>query len=104
LGNSALGVTYAMIEPRSCLLAAQDRIKDRIPTAENVLIVGADFVGVAQYVFVSLNIKMSARHVFMANRSEEKLNFAIARGVIKEGNPLSRLHELSAGEGVDIVK
>ena len=106
LGTSAISATYTMIEPLSCVLAAQDRIKDRI-SGRNVLIVGAGVMGL---LFALINVKMGARNVFLANRSKEKLEFATARGIVQEGKAFdtgqgisSRLHKVSAGEGADIV-
>jgi threonine dehydrogenase-like Zn-dependent dehydrogenase len=106
LGNSALSATYTMIEPLSGVIAAQDRIKDRIPR-RNVLIVGAGVMGL---LFALMNVKSGARNVFLANRSKGKLEFAISRGIVQEGKTFdssrgisSPLLEVSAGEGADIV-
>ena len=106
LGNSAVSATDTLVEPLSCVVAAQNRIKDRIP-GKNVLIVGAGVMGL---MFVLLNVKMGARNVFLANRSREKLDFAVAKGIIQHdkvfaiGNSISQqVEEVSAGEGVDIV-
>lgn len=106
LGSSAVSAMDTLIEPLSCVVAAQDRIKDRIP-GRNVLVVGAGFMGL---LFVLMNVQMGARKVFLANRSKERLDFAVARGIVQEGNAFaiggcasSRVDEASAGEGADIV-
>ncbi len=106
LGRSAVSATDTLVEPLSCVVAAQDRIKDRI-AGRNVLVIGAGLMGL---LFVSMNVKMGARNVFLANRSKERLDFAVARGIIQEkkvfviGEYLSsQVDEVSAGEGADIV-
>lgn len=106
LGRSALSATDTLVEPLSCVVAAQDRIKDRI-AGKNVLVVGAGPVGL---LFVLMNTKMGARNVFLANRSKERLDFAVARGIVQPdkvfvtGDDISSsVAKASEGEGVDVV-
>ena len=106
LGRSAVSATDTLVEPLSCVVAAQDRIKDRI-AGKNVLVIGGGLMGL---LFVSMNVKMGARNVFLANRSRERLDFAVARGIIREEKTFvvgecvsSQVDEVSAGEGADIV-
>ena len=106
LGRSAVSATDTLVEPLSCVVAAQDRIKDRI-AGRNVLVIGAGLMGL---LFVSMNVKMGARNVFLANRSKERLDFAVARGIIQEEKVFvigecvsSQVDEVSAGEGTDVV-
>ena len=106
LGRSVVSVTDTLIEPLSCVVAAQDRIKDRI-AGKNVLVVGAGLMGL---LFVLMNVKMGARHVYLANRSRDKLDFAVAKSIILPEKVFaindrvsSQVDEVSAGEGVDIV-
>ncbi|TAQ89040.1 hypothetical protein B7494_g2630 [Chlorociboria aeruginascens] len=106
LGQSAVRPTDTLVEPLSTVIAAQDRIKDRIP-GSNVLIIGAGKMGL---LFVSMMLKKGARNVFLANRSKERLNSVVARGIIQESKVFvigesvsSQVEEVSAGKGVDIV-
>lgn len=106
LGVSAVSATDTLIEPLSCVVAAQNRIKERI-TGKNILVVGAGVMGL---LFVLVNLKSGARNVFLANRSKEKLDFAVAKGIIPQGKVFAigkcvaaQVDEVSAGEGVDIV-
>ena len=106
LGRSAASATDTLVEPLSCVVAAQDRIKDRI-AGKNVLVIGAGMMGL---LFVLMNVKMGARNVFLANRSKERLDFAVARGIVQEekvfviGDSVSsQVDSVSAGEGADIV-
>ena len=106
LGNSAVCATDALIEPLSCVVGAQDRIKDRT-VGKNVLVIGAGVMGL---LFVLMSVKNGARNVFLANRSKEKLDFAVTKGIIQQekvfviGNCVSsQVDKLSVGEGVDIV-
>lgn len=57
-----------------------------------------------------MNVKMGARNVFLANRSKERLDFAVARGIVRGNKAFvvgeclsSQVDEVSAGEGVDII-
>lgn len=106
LGRSAASATDTLIEPLSCVVAAQERIKDRV-VGKNVLVIGAGLLGL---LFVLMNVKMGARNVFLANRSKERLDFAVARGIVRENKAFvvgeclsSQVDEVSAGEGVDII-
>ena len=106
LGRSAASATDTLVEPLSCVVAAQERIKDRI-AGSNVLVIGAGLMGL---LFILMNVKMGARNVFLANRSKERLDFAVARGIVQENKTFvigeclsSQVDEVSAGEGVDIV-
>lgn len=106
LGRSAASATDTLVEPLSCVVAAQERIKDRI-AGKNVLVMGAGLMGL---LFVLMNAKMGARNVFLANRSKERLDFAVARRIVQENKAFvigerlsSQVDEVSAGEGVDIV-
>ena len=106
LGRSAASATDTLVEPLSCVVAAQERIKDRI-AGKNVLVIGAGLMGL---LFVLMNVRMGGRNVFLANRSKERLDFAVARGIVQKnkafviGECLStQVDEVSAGEGVDIV-
>ena len=106
LGRSVASATDTLIEPLSGVVAAQERIKDRI-TGRNVLIIGAGLMGL---MFVTMNINMGARNVYLANRSKERLDCAVAKGIIAEekvfvtGDSVARqLDAVSGGEGADIV-
>ena len=106
LGRSAVSASDTLVEPLSCVVAAQERIRDRIP-GKNVLVVGAGMMGL---LFVLMNAKMGARNVFLANRSKGNLQFAITRQIVKEENTFvigedfqSQVNKVSAGEGVDII-
>ena len=106
LGRSAASATDTLVEPLSCVVAAQERIKDRIP-GNNVLVIGAGLMGL---LFILMNVKMGARNVFLANRSRERLDFAVARGIVQENKAFvigecisSQVDKASAGEGVDVV-
>ena len=106
LGRSAVSASDTLVEPLSCVIAAQERIKDRI-VGKNVLVIGAGMMGL---LFVLMNVKMGARNVFLANRSKENLHFAVARQIIEEGKSfiigedfLSQVDEVSAGEGADVI-
>ncbi|KAK3381225.1 hypothetical protein B0H63DRAFT_197823 [Podospora didyma] len=112
LGREALpSATDTLIEPLSCVVAAQERIKGRIP-GKNVLVVGAGFMGL---LFVSLNVKMGAKSVFLANRSRERLDFAVSRGIVDsdkaftmnasagDSSSAALIERVTKGEGVDIV-
>ncbi|KAF3911017.1 hypothetical protein AA313_de0202557 [Arthrobotrys entomopaga] len=109
LGRSEPRATDTLIEPLSCVVAAQNRIKDRIP-GRNVLVVGAGFMSL---LFIMMNVKMDARNVFLMNRSRERLDYAVSRGFVEEkkafvadgssSSPLSLVNKVTAGEGVDIV-
>ena len=87
-------------------MAAQDRIKDRI-AGKNVLVIGAGLMGL---LFVLMNVKNGARNVFLANRSKDRLDWAVAKGIIQQEKVFaigqcvsSRVDEVSVGEGVDTV-
>ncbi|KAK4466441.1 hypothetical protein QBC42DRAFT_328047 [Cladorrhinum samala] len=108
LGRSTPSPTDTLIEPLSCVVAAQGRIRDRVP-GKNVLVVGAGFMGL---LFVMVNVKMGARNVFLSNRSKERLDFAVSRGIVEQGKAFvadgstsasSLVDKVTAGEGVDIV-
>ncbi|KAM0813229.1 putative 3-dehydroquinate synthase [Seiridium cardinale] len=107
LGDPSISATDTLVEPLSCVVAAQERIKERIP-GHNVLVVGAGFMGL---LFALMNAKMGARNVFLANRSQQGLDFAITKGIVPEEKAFtiggdhvsSRVGEISGGEGVDIV-
>lgn len=106
LGSSAASATDTLIEPLSCVVAALDRIRDRI-AGKNVLVVGAGLIGL---LFVHMSVKMRARNVFLANRSKEQLDFAVARGIVLEEKAFvtdksvsSQVDQVSASEGADIV-
>lgn len=108
LGRSTPSPTDTLIEPLSCVVAAQGRIRDRIP-GRNVLVVGAGFMGL---LFVMVNVKMGARNVFLMNRSKQRLDFALSRGIVEQGKAFvadgsasasSLVDKVTAGEGVDIV-
>ena len=108
LGRSAPSATDTLVEPLSCVLAAQGLIKDRIP-GKNVLVVGAGVMGL---LFVMMNVKMGARNVFLANRSRERLDYAVSSGIVEKpktfvldgtASPLSLVNKATEGEGVDIV-
>lgn len=106
LGNSVISPTYTLIEPLSCVVAAQNRIKDRI-SGRNVLVVGA---GLMDLLFVLTSTAMGARNVFLTNRSNERLNQAAAKGIVQKGKTFcmsqrasSQVDAASVGEGVDIV-
>jgi len=97
---------YTLVEPLSCVVAAQDRIGDRV-AGKNVLVVGAGLMGL---MFVTMCDKMGAKNVYMANRSSTRLDFAVARGIIPQGNIFvvqddvaSQIDQVSAGQGVDMV-
>ncbi|KAK3987635.1 hypothetical protein QBC44DRAFT_294886 [Cladorrhinum sp. PSN332] len=108
LGRSTPSPMDTLIEPLSCVVAAQGRIRDRIP-GRNVLVVGAGFMGL---LFVMINGKMGARNVFLTNRSKQRLDMAESSGIVEPGkafvadgsasaSPL--VDKVTAGEGVDIV-
>ncbi len=106
LVGPTVSATDTLIEPLSCVVAAQDRIKDRI-AGKNVLLIGAGLMGLLS---VLMNVKNSARNVFLANRSKNKLDWAVAKGIIQKEKVFaigrfvsSQVDEVSAGEGVDIV-
>ncbi|KAI9770987.1 MAG: hypothetical protein M1840_002691 [Geoglossum simile] len=106
LEGSTASATDTLIEPLSCVVAAQDRIKDRV-AGKNVLVVGAGIMGL---LFVLTNVKYGARNVFLANRSKDKLDFAVAKGIIQQDKVFaigksisSQVDQVSAGEGVDIA-
>lgn len=106
LASSTVSATDALIEPLSCVVAAQDHIKDRIP-GKNVLVIGAGIMGL---LFVLMNVKMGARNVFLANRSKDKLDWAVAKGITQQEKVFatgqcvsSQVDEVSAGQGADVV-
>ncbi|KAL4721745.1 hypothetical protein ACLX1H_011239 [Fusarium chlamydosporum] len=109
LGSDTISATDTLIEPLSCVVAAQGRIQDRIP-GKNVLVVGAGVMGL---LFALTNTKMGARNVYLANRSRQRLDFATARGIVEEGKAFvisgcpasasSQVDKASASEGVDVV-
>lgn len=106
LASSTVSVTDTLIEPLSCVVAAQDLIKDRI-AGKNVLVIGAGLIGL---LFVLMNVKNGARNVFLANRSKDRLDWAVAKGIIQQEKVFaigqyvsSQVDEVSAGEGVDTV-
>lgn len=61
LGRSTPSATETLIEPVSCVVAAQDRIRDRVPGG-NVLVVGAGVMGLF---FVLTSTMIGARNVFL---------------------------------------
>ena len=106
LGRSVASATDTLIEPLSCVVAAQERLKDRV-AGRNILVVGAGLMGL---MFVTMNINMGARNVYLANRSQERLDCAVARGIIAKenvfmiGDSVARqLNEVSGGGGADVV-
>ena len=106
LGNTAISATDTLVEPLSCVIAAQNRIKHRI-VGKNVLVIGAGLMGL---LFVMMNAKMGARNVFLANRSEQRLDFAVGRRIAREQNVFvigqqvsNQVDKVSVGEGVDVV-
>lgn len=106
IGRSAASATDTLIEPLSCVVAAQERIKDRV-AGKNVLVIGAGLLGL---LFCLMNVRMRARNVILANRSKERLDFAVARGIVREDKAFvvgeclsSQVDKVSAGEGVDTI-
>ena len=106
LGHGAVSATDTLIEPLGGVVAALDRIKDRV-TGKNVLVLGAGLIGL---MFVTMIGRTGARNVFLANRSKERLGFAVTRGIIPEekafvvdGSIASQLGEVSSGEGADVI-
>ena len=106
LGHGAPSATDTLIEPLGGVVAALDRIKDRV-AGKNVLVLGAGIIGL---MFVTMLEKTSARNVFLANRSKDRLQFAIARGVIPErktfivnGSIALQLDLVTSGEGADLI-
>ncbi|KAK0121429.1 hypothetical protein ONS95_009723 [Cadophora gregata] len=106
LGSSAASVVDTLVEPLSCVVAAQNRIKDRI-AGKNVLVIGAGMMGL---LFVLMNHKMGAKTVFLANRSKERLDFAVTKAIIRREKVFvtsdcvaAQVSEVSAGQGADVV-
>jgi 3-dehydroquinate synthetase/threonine dehydrogenase-like Zn-dependent dehydrogenase/nucleoside-diphosphate-sugar epimerase/predicted NBD/HSP70 family sugar kinase len=98
--------TDTLVEPLSCVVAAQERMKDRL-AGKSVLIVGAGVMGL---MFALTSVKYGARHVFLANRTRERLDFAVAKGIAQQDKVFvigrsisSQIQQVTAGEGVDIV-
>ncbi|KAI3317793.1 3-dehydroquinate synthase-domain-containing protein [Xylariaceae sp. AK1471] len=106
LDGPQASATDTLVEPLSCVVAAQERMKDRL-AGKNVLIVGAGVMGL---MFALTSVKYGARHVFLANRSRERLDFAVAKGITQQDKVFvigpsvsSQIQQVTAGEGVDIV-
>jgi 3-dehydroquinate synthetase/threonine dehydrogenase-like Zn-dependent dehydrogenase/predicted NBD/HSP70 family sugar kinase len=106
LGRGIASPTDTLIEPLGGVVAALDRIKDRV-AGKNVLVLGAGLIGL---MFVTMMGETDARNVFLANRSQERLNFAVTRGIIPEkktfvvdGSIASELNKVSSGEGADVI-
>lgn len=106
LGHGAASATDTLIEPLGGVVAALDRIKDRV-AGKNVLVLGAGLIGL---MFVTMTGKTGARNVFLANRSKERLDSAVARGIIPEkktfvvdGSIASQLDAVSSSEGADVI-
>ncbi|KAI0448376.1 hypothetical protein F5B21DRAFT_518954 [Xylaria acuta] len=100
--------TDTLIEPLNCVVAAQGRIKNRIPR-RNVLFVGAGFTG---FLFVIVNVKIGAQNVFLTNCSKGRLDYAVSKGIVEPekafvadglASPSSLVDKTTAGKGADIV-
>lgn len=104
LSTPAPTVTHTLIEPLSCVLAAQECIKKRA-AGKNILIVGAGALG---QLFAVVNSDIAA-NVFLANRSRGRLDSAIAQGIVKPEHAFvpddmaAQIQRVSQGEGVDVV-
>ncbi|POS74151.1 3-dehydroquinate synthase [Diaporthe helianthi] len=104
LSTSAPTATHTLIEPLSCVLAAQECVKSRAQ-GKNILIVGAGPLG---QLFAIVNTDIAA-NVFLANRSRGRLDSAIAQGIVKPehafvtGDTAAQIQQVSQGEGIDIV-
>ncbi|KAK6193484.1 hypothetical protein LQW54_012422 [Pestalotiopsis sp. IQ-011] len=106
LNSSAVSSTATLIEPLSCVVAAQELL-DRRVAGKNVLVIGAGTLGL---MFVALNTKRGARNVFLASRSEESVRLAVEKGFVSREKTLtlecdakSRVAEATKAEGVDVV-
>jgi len=106
LGHNTTSAADTLIEPLGGVVAAVDRIKDRVD-GKNVLVLGAGIIGL---MFVTMAGRTNARNVFLANRSKERLDYAVARNIISEekafvinGSFASQLDKISSGEGVDVI-
>ncbi|KAG8162168.1 hypothetical protein KVR01_007933 [Diaporthe batatas] len=104
LSTSAPTATHTLIEPLSCVLAAQELIKNRI-AGKNILVVGAGALG---QLFAIVNSGIAA-NVFLANGSRGRLDSAISHGIVKPENAFvaddiaTKIHHVSQGVGVDVV-
>ncbi|KAK7954419.1 hypothetical protein PG988_015113 [Apiospora saccharicola] len=106
LGRLPVGGVYTLVEPLSCVIAATGRISDRV-TGRNVLIVGAGLMGL---MFVTACGKLGAQQVFLANRSRERLDSAIASQIVSDNHVFvvedcieTQVNHITAGQGVDVV-
>ncbi|KAK6070798.1 3-dehydroquinate synthase [Seiridium cupressi] len=106
LSSLAVSPAATLIEPLSCVVAAQELLGSRV-TGKNVLVIGTGTLGL---MFASLNRKRGARNVFLASRSEESVRLAVARGFDPHHKAFtidcdakSRVAEATKLEGVDVV-
>jgi threonine dehydrogenase-like Zn-dependent dehydrogenase len=104
--GGVFGKEAVLLEPFSCIINSQERVKEFI-TGKNVLILGAGFMGQLHALTAKVN---GADNIFLANRSESKLDDAINRGIIQKENaiPMDRnfqkkLEQKTSGKGVDLV-
>ncbi|KAJ1324255.1 2-epi-5-epi-valiolone synthase [Microdochium nivale] len=99
--RSSVCPTMTLVEPLSCVVAAQQLITPAHLADRNVLIVGAGTLGL---LFASLSAKQNARNVFLASRSAESLEFAVARGIVPRKNVLAVGAHNGAGQWAESIK
>ena len=106
LEGSIPSITDTLIEPLSCIVAALKRIADKV-SGKNVLVIGAGIMGL---IFIETCRKFGSRSVFLTNRSQTRLDYAVKAGIISKnevflatGSISSQLKNISKGDGADAV-
>ncbi|KXJ88891.1 hypothetical protein Micbo1qcDRAFT_177925 [Microdochium bolleyi] len=109
---SAVSPVMTLVEPLSCVVAAQELITPARVVGKNVLVVGAGTLGL---LFATVSASIGARGVFLASRSAESLNFAVVKGVVARNNTIAMeddhyaeglsksIQNLTSGQGIDTV-
>ena len=82
LDRPQANATDTLVEPLSYVVAAQERIKFRL-AGKNVFVIGAGVMGL---MVVLTCVKYGTRRVFLTNRSQERLDFDVAKGITQRGN------------------
>lgn len=107
LDGTSASPTDTLIEPLSCVLAAQENVPQHV-SGKTILVVGAGVMGL---MFALMSQKNGAANVLLVNRSKEKLDFAMAKGVVNQEQAFaadnatiaSHVKQRTAGTGVDTV-
>ncbi|MFC1599205.1 ROK family protein, partial [Candidatus Omnitrophota bacterium] len=100
------GPETVLLEGFSCVVNSQNLAKDYIP-GKKVLVVGAGVMGQLQ---VAVARAYGAEEVFLVDRSQEKLDFAVQRGVVPAENTFiadedlaQKVMDATEELGVDVV-